>query len=218
MRLQRGAGVRGWGPEGLGTGRRGGGARARRAFMVTCMKRLAVSSRGVSLPVSRLRVCMSNRQGARVSRGSVSLVFAFVKGEGHSPAQVRARLTSGTVSRPRAAPLMNSRRSTTWITSSARSSSDGGIVRPRALAVLRLMTSSTLVGCSMRRSAGLAPLNPRGEDTTLPKGVRKTGAVTHQSTCRSKLATLIDRGNRMARRQCDDLIAAAYRTIPHSNL
>src|SRR5262245_17819109 len=44
-----------------------------------------------------------------------------------------------------------------WITSSARSSSDGGIVRPSALAVLRLMTSSNLVGCSTGRSAGLAP-------------------------------------------------------------
>src|SRR5262249_23182247 len=45
-----------------------------------------------------------------------------------------------------------------WITSSARSSSDGGIVRPSALAVLRLMTSSNLVGCSTGKSAGLAPL------------------------------------------------------------
>src|SRR5713226_2705600 len=45
-----------------------------------------------------------------------------------------------------------------WITSSARSSSDGGIVRPSAFAVLRLITSSNLVGCSMGRSAGLAPL------------------------------------------------------------
>src|SRR5262245_27174037 len=44
-----------------------------------------------------------------------------------------------------------------WITSSARSSSDGGTVRPRALAVLRLMTRSNLVGCSMGRSPGRAP-------------------------------------------------------------
>ena len=34
LRLQRGVGVRGWGRDGLGTGRRGGGARARRAFML----------------------------------------------------------------------------------------------------------------------------------------------------------------------------------------
>src|SRR3990167_4818929 len=54
--------------------------------MSTCMKRLAVSSRGVSLPVSRFRVFTSKGQGALVSRGSVSLVFALVKGEGHSPA------------------------------------------------------------------------------------------------------------------------------------
>src|SRR5262245_36214399 len=45
-----------------------------------------------------------------------------------------------------------------WITSSARSSTDGGIVRPRAFAVFRLMTSSNLVGCSTGGSAGLAPL------------------------------------------------------------
>ena len=43
------------------------------------------------------------------------------------------------------------------ITSSARSSSDGGIVRPSALAVLRLMISANFVGCSIGRSAGLAP-------------------------------------------------------------
>jgi hypothetical protein len=34
LRLQRGGGVRGWGRDGLGTGRRGGGARARRALML----------------------------------------------------------------------------------------------------------------------------------------------------------------------------------------
>src|ERR1700730_18583459 len=45
-----------------------------------------------------------------------------------------------------------------WITSSARSRSDGGIVSPRALAVLRLMTNSNFVGCSTGRSPGLAPL------------------------------------------------------------
>ena len=47
------------------------------------------------------------------------------------------------------------------ITSSARSSSDGGIVMPSALAVLRLMTSSNRVGCSMGRSAGRAPASMR---------------------------------------------------------
>jgi hypothetical protein len=44
------------------------------------------------------------------------------------------------------------------ITSSARTSSDGGIVRPRVFAVLRLITSSNFVFCWMGRSAGLAPL------------------------------------------------------------
>src|SRR5262249_40958998 len=45
------------------------------------------------------------------------------------------------------------------ITSSAATSSDGGIVRPSALAVLRLITNSNLVGCSIGRSSGLAPLS-----------------------------------------------------------
>ena len=35
LRLHRGGGVRGWGREGLGRGRRGGVARARRALMLT---------------------------------------------------------------------------------------------------------------------------------------------------------------------------------------
>jgi hypothetical protein len=41
-----------------------------------------------------------------------------------------------------------------WITSSARSKSDGGIVRPRALAVLRLSESVKRVGRSIGISAG----------------------------------------------------------------
>src|SRR5262245_32468488 len=45
-----------------------------------------------------------------------------------------------------------------WITSSARSSSGGGMVRPSALAVLRLMMNSNLLGCSTGRSAGFTPL------------------------------------------------------------
>ena len=48
-----------------------------------------------------------------------------------------------------------------WITSSARSSSCGGIVRPSAFAVLRLITSSSLLGCSIGSSPGVAPLNIR---------------------------------------------------------
>ena len=55
--------------------------------MLTCMKRLAVSSRGVSLLVlgSHRHGCVMG-QWTPVSRGSVSLVFALVKGEGYSPA------------------------------------------------------------------------------------------------------------------------------------
>ena len=43
------------------------------------------------------------------------------------------------------------------ITSSARTSSVGGISMPSAFAALRLRTNSNLVGCSMGRSAGLVP-------------------------------------------------------------
>jgi hypothetical protein len=57
--------------------------------MLTCMKRLAVSSRGVTLPVSRFRAFACSGQWALVSLGSVSLVFALVKSEGHSPAHER---------------------------------------------------------------------------------------------------------------------------------
>ena len=43
------------------------------------------------------------------------------------------------------------------ITSSARTSNEGGTSRPSALAVTRLMARSNLVGCSTGRSAGFAP-------------------------------------------------------------
>src|SRR5262245_9930745 len=44
------------------------------------------------------------------------------------------------------------------MTSSARTSTDGGIINPRAFAALSLMTSSSLVGNSTGKSPGLAPL------------------------------------------------------------
>ena len=47
------------------------------------------------------------------------------------------------------------------ITSSARTSSVGGISRPSALAVFRLITSSKAVGCFTGRSAGFSPLRIR---------------------------------------------------------
>jgi hypothetical protein len=49
--------------------------------MLPCMKQLAVSRRGVFLPVSRFRVFACSGQWALVSRGSVNLVSALVKGE-----------------------------------------------------------------------------------------------------------------------------------------
>jgi hypothetical protein len=47
------------------------------------------------------------------------------------------------------------------ITSSARTSSEGGTSRPSALAVFRLRTVSYLVGAWTGRSAGLAPRQVR---------------------------------------------------------
>src|SRR5262249_16347315 len=47
------------------------------------------------------------------------------------------------------------------ITSSARTSSEGGMVKPSAFAVLRLITSSNLVGCCTGRLAGPSPLRIR---------------------------------------------------------
>ena len=47
------------------------------------------------------------------------------------------------------------------ITSSARTSSDGGTSRPSALAVFTLSTRSYLVGVCTGRSAGLSPLRMR---------------------------------------------------------
>jgi len=44
------------------------------------------------------------------------------------------------------------------ITSSARTSNEGGTVRPSALAVFMLITSANLVGRSTGRSEGLVPL------------------------------------------------------------
>src|SRR5262249_5233549 len=47
------------------------------------------------------------------------------------------------------------------ITSSARTSSDGGTVRPSAFAVLRLITSSNLTGAWTGRSLGFSPFSIR---------------------------------------------------------
>src|SRR4030095_14488984 len=57
------------------------------------------------------------------------------------------------------------------ITSSARTSKEGGTVRPSSLAVLRLIISSNLVGCSTGRSEGLVPLRILSTiDAPRPKG------------------------------------------------
>ena len=65
--------------------------------MLPCMKRLAVSSQSRGLSPCRFRLFTTNGQWPLVSRGSVSLVFALVKGERHSPAH--AAWICGRVSR-----------------------------------------------------------------------------------------------------------------------
>jgi hypothetical protein len=70
------------------------------------------------------------------------------------------------------------------MTSSARSSSEGGIVRPRALAVLRLMTSSNFVGRSIGNSAGLIDLLSCAAKDHLPS------TLTHEGTKLCKLLLL----------------------------
>src|SRR6516164_9327801 len=47
------------------------------------------------------------------------------------------------------------------MTSSARTSNEGGTVRPSAFAVLRLITNSNLVGICIGSSSGLVPLRMR---------------------------------------------------------
>src|SRR5215204_3248692 len=92
------------------------------------------------------------------------------------------------------------------ITSSARASRVGGTSRPSALAVLRLRISSTFVDCTTGRSAGFSPLRIRpGVDADLTVGVRKAASVANQAAGCGELAKLVDRGHRMAERQCAEL-------------
>ena len=122
--------------------------------------------------------------------------------------QLRRLLRARRERPPAAAPpssVMNSRRSHS-ITSSARASSVGGTSRPSAFAVLRLMTSSNLVDCTTGRSAGFSPLRigrcRRRPDDTHPRGwLRSSSARRHRQMSRDWK----DRGDRMARRQVDQL-------------
>src|SRR5262245_37391673 len=96
------------------------------------------------------------------------------------------------------------------ITSSARTSSVGGIVRPSALAVIRLMTRSNLVGCSTGRSAGLLALeNPGDIEPSAAIAIRDIIAVAHQPTLFDIFSDAIHGRNRVTRRQRDYLLASA---------
>ncbi len=96
--------------------------------------------------------------------GEAGLPFHIVRGERHEHADaphavrwLRARRERPCRSRC-AAEQRYERAPFHSITSSARTSSVGGIVRPRVFAVFALMTSSNLVGCSTGRSPGCSPL------------------------------------------------------------
>ena len=96
------------------------------------------------------------------------------------------------------------------ITSSARPSSESGTVRPSALAVLRLMISSTLVGLLHRQVGRLLALeDAAGVDADQTVRLRNAASVAHQAAGRGELAILVDRGHRVAERQCGELFAPA---------
>ena len=100
---------------------------------------------------------------------------------------------------------MNSRRSHS-ITSSARASSDGGTARPSILAVWALMTSSNLRRLHDRQVRGLGALeDAAGIDADLTIRIRNVGSVAHQPADFGIFARRICRGDRVARRQVDQL-------------
>ena len=72
------------------------------------------------------------------------------------------------------------------------------------------MTSSNLVGCCDRQVGRLLALeDAAGVDADLTIRIRDAGSVAHQAAGLDELAILIDRGQRMASRQCDELFAPA---------
>nr|QIP07855.1 diguanylate cyclase [Bradyrhizobium symbiodeficiens] len=72
----------------------------------------------------------------------------------------RFKLINDSLGQPRATTgLMHRSKKLYSITSSARTSNEGGTVRPSALAVFMLITSSNLVGLSTGNSEGLVPLS-----------------------------------------------------------
>jgi hypothetical protein len=95
---------------------------------------------------SRPNVAVSGREASHASRGRMNC-------------GVRRRSTSACpTSMETAAGEKEVLQVAHSMTSSARSSKDGGIVNPRAFAVFMLITISNVVGCSTGKSADLAPL------------------------------------------------------------
>src|SRR5258706_3337454 len=130
--------------------------------------------RGCALIDSRLdiaKICSDGR--VDVDHAQLPAVFGGEKTFSHGLGQVRKCSRRGDGSTPKtghrsmrsACPFRANKKThalqqkaSDSITSSARTSKDGGTVRPSALPVLRLITSSYLVGCSTGRSEGLVPL------------------------------------------------------------
>ena len=75
-----------------------------------------------------------------------------------------------------------------------------------------LMISSIFVGLLDRQVGGLLALeDAAGVDADQTVRIRKTAAVAHQAAGRGKLAILVDRGHRVAERQCGELFAPAVK-------
>ena len=89
--------------------------------------------------------------------------FRYLRGTSAYPprlavkADIPDRQVRANTGREQMRQICRARRESYSITSSARTSSVGGISRPSAFAVIRLTASSNLVGCSTGRSAGFAP-------------------------------------------------------------
>ena len=106
---------------------------------------------------------------------------------------------------------MKSRRSHS-ITSSARASSKGGTSRPSALAVLRLMTSSIFGRRLHRQISRLLPFKDAIDVARgAPVHIDDIGAIGDQAAIGDEVASVVDRGQFVSRRKCDDQLAMNHR-------
>src|SRR5215471_9701046 len=95
------------------------------------------------------------RFGSKADIAALPINVRFTPNSGHRNSIVRCLLCA------KSRHYASQQNSGYSITSSARSSNDGGMVIPRDLAVLRLITKSNLVGSCTGKSDGLSPLRIR---------------------------------------------------------